>query len=67
MNLFCKHDWKIVNKTYREPYWEDVDQGAFFSGWYRVQKERFGDYTTILFQCTKCKKTKQEVMDGKIL
>lgn len=63
MNLFCKHEWKILATTYEPEYWEYIDPGGL---WTTMIKQKFGDLTTVLLKCKKCPKTKKEIMDGHV-
>ncbi len=64
MKLFCKHNWKEIARTY-QPSQIEVLSNAGAKTVYPYQMDT-RSYTTILWECTLCNKTKQEQLLGKI-
>ena len=61
----CKHDWKILKKTYASPAGvEEFDLKGRGDGKELIQRLTFG-VTTVLVQCSKCHKIKKYEMLGK--
>jgi hypothetical protein len=66
MSIFHKHNWKEIARTYQPSEFEVLSStGEKFeiSGWI----PNTHSYTTILWECTECQKTKKELLQGKLL
>lgn len=63
MNIFHKHNWKEIAKTYEESEVEKMARcGLQEIKGYRVSTN---SYTTILWECKICQKIRKEVLLGK--
>ena len=60
MSIFHKHNWIIIKETYAPPHDSYVKsaQSAYF-------ERAFKGLTTILWECSTCKKIRKEEMLGK--
>ena len=65
MKLFnrCEHDWKEIARTYQQSQLEAL-VAARAKSYYQLPDIE-NSYTTILWECTKCRKFRREVLNGK--
>ena len=63
MKLFHKHNWKEIARTYQKSEVEVLRESGIMevNGW----RPSTNSYTIILWECTECKQTKKEVLNGK--
>lgn len=54
MGLFCKHDWKVLDKTVLESAWEQMAKGMTKCGHGEMPLDGFQKKVVITLTCTKC-------------
>ena len=65
MKLFhrCKHNWKLTKEIYKAPAFDSLKEVGMTK--LKGMPWLFNDKTTLIFQCSICKKIRIEEAEGK--